>query len=74
MDDIVTEEVGSILRVQLNRPTKRNAMTSAMYALARIFSEVAHDENMRVAAADSHHRRIRRKCAAARRKGGVSPT
>jgi enoyl-CoA hydratase/carnithine racemase len=37
MDDIVTEEMGSILRVQSNRPTKRNAMTSAMYtALARI--------------------------------------
>jgi enoyl-CoA hydratase/carnithine racemase len=35
--------------VQLNRPTKRNAMTSAMYvALARIFNEVAHDENMQV--------------------------
>jgi enoyl-CoA hydratase/carnithine racemase len=50
MDDIVTEEIGSILRVQLNRPTKRNAMTSAMYvALARIFNEVAHDENMQVA-------------------------
>jgi enoyl-CoA hydratase/carnithine racemase len=49
MDDIVTEEVGSILRVQLNRPTKRNAMTSAMYAaLARIFNQVANDENMQV--------------------------
>ncbi len=30
MDDIVTQHVGSILRVQFNRPTKRNAMTSAM--------------------------------------------
>jgi enoyl-CoA hydratase/carnithine racemase len=49
MDDILTEEAGSILRVQLNRPTKRNAMTSAMYvALARIFNQVANDENMRV--------------------------
>jgi enoyl-CoA hydratase/carnithine racemase len=49
MDDIVTEEVGSILRVQLNRPTKRNAMTSAMYVtLARIFNQVANDENMQV--------------------------
>jgi enoyl-CoA hydratase/carnithine racemase len=45
--DIVTEEVGSILRVQLNRPTKRNAMTSAMYVdLARIFNQAANDENM----------------------------
>ena len=47
--DIVTEELGSILRVQLNRPTKRNAMTSAMYvALARIFNQAANDENMQV--------------------------
>ena len=49
MGDIVTEQAGSILRVQLNRPTKRNAMTSAMYvALAEIFNEVANDENTRV--------------------------
>jgi enoyl-CoA hydratase/carnithine racemase len=49
MDDIITEEVGSILRVQLNRPTKRNAMTSTMYvALARIFNQVANDENIKV--------------------------
>jgi enoyl-CoA hydratase/carnithine racemase len=35
--------------VQLNRPTKRNAMTSAMYvALARIFNQVANDENIQV--------------------------
>ena len=49
MDDIVTEHSGSILRVQLNRPTKLNAMTSAMYvALAGIFNEAATDENTRV--------------------------
>src|SRR5580704_10963492 len=49
MDDIVTEHAGSILRVQFNRPTKRNAMTSAMYvALAGIFNDVANDENTRV--------------------------
>jgi enoyl-CoA hydratase/carnithine racemase len=49
MDDIVTEHAGSILRVQFNRPTKRNAMTSAMYvALAGIFNEAANDENTRV--------------------------
>ncbi|HTF75005.1 MAG TPA: enoyl-CoA hydratase [Bradyrhizobium sp.] len=48
MDDIVTEHVGSIMRVQFNRPTKRNAMTSAMYvALADIFNEAAKDENTR---------------------------
>jgi enoyl-CoA hydratase/carnithine racemase len=49
MTDIVTEYAGSILRVQLNRPTKRNAMTSAMYvALAGIFNEATKDENTRV--------------------------
>src|SRR6267143_3612949 len=49
MDEIVTEHAGSILRVQLNRPTKRNAMTSAMYvALAGIFNEAANDETTRV--------------------------
>src|SRR6267143_1529531 len=49
MDEIVTEHAGSILRVQLNRPTKRNAMTSAMYvALAGIFNEAANDESTRV--------------------------
>ena len=48
-DDIVTERIGNILRVQLNRPAKRNAMTSAMYvALADIFNEAAKDENTRV--------------------------
>jgi enoyl-CoA hydratase/carnithine racemase len=49
MNDIVTEQTGSILRVQLNRPAKRNAMTSAMYvALAGIFIEAANDDNTRV--------------------------
>src|SRR6266853_6087562 len=31
MDEIITELSGSILRVELNRPSKRNAMTSCMY-------------------------------------------
>jgi enoyl-CoA hydratase/carnithine racemase len=49
MEDILTEHSGSILRVQFNRPTKLNAMTSAMYvALAGIFNEAANDENTRV--------------------------
>ena len=49
MDEIVTERLESVLRVQLNRPTKRNAMTSAMYlSLADIFNETANDENTRV--------------------------
>src|SRR6202042_787501 len=49
MEEIVSEHVGNILRVQLNRPTKRNAMTSAMYvALAGIFNAAANDESTRV--------------------------
>jgi len=48
MADTVTEHAGSVLRVQFNRPTKRNAMASAMYvALAGIFNEAANDENTR---------------------------
>jgi enoyl-CoA hydratase/carnithine racemase len=49
MDEIVTEQAAGILRIQLNRPTKRNAMTSAMYvALADIFNAAANDESTRV--------------------------
>jgi enoyl-CoA hydratase/carnithine racemase len=49
MEDIVTAQSGSILCVQLNRPTKRNAMTSAMYAaLADILNKAAKDGNTRV--------------------------
>jgi enoyl-CoA hydratase/carnithine racemase len=49
MDEIVVEHMGSILRVELNRPTKRNAMTSSMYAtLADIFGNAAEDEQTRV--------------------------
>jgi enoyl-CoA hydratase/carnithine racemase len=50
MDEIITELSGSILRVELNRPKKRNAMTSSMYvALATIFNDAAKDERTRVA-------------------------
>jgi enoyl-CoA hydratase/carnithine racemase len=49
MDEIITERSGSILRVELNRPTKKNAMTTRMYeALADIFNEAARDERTRV--------------------------
>jgi enoyl-CoA hydratase/carnithine racemase len=49
MDEIITEYSESILRVELNRPTKRNAMTSSMYvALAEILNEAAKDERARV--------------------------
>jgi enoyl-CoA hydratase/carnithine racemase len=49
MDEIITERSESVLRVQLNRPMKRNAMTSRMYlALADIFNDAAKDEYTRV--------------------------
>ena len=49
MDDIVTERSEGILRVKLNRPEKRNAMTSSMYMkLADIFNDTARDERIRV--------------------------
>jgi enoyl-CoA hydratase/carnithine racemase len=31
MDEIITEKSGSVLRVELNRPAKKNAMTGSMY-------------------------------------------
>jgi enoyl-CoA hydratase/carnithine racemase len=50
MDDIVTERSASVLRVQLNRPTKKNAMTSSMYTfLADVLTEAAKDDRTRVA-------------------------
>jgi enoyl-CoA hydratase/carnithine racemase len=49
MNEIVTESSGSVLRVQLNRPAKRNAMTSSMYvALADILNDAAKDQSTRV--------------------------
>src|SRR5712672_118145 len=49
MDDIITEHSGSVLRVEVNRPTKRNAMTSGMYVkLADVFNDAAKDERTRV--------------------------
>jgi enoyl-CoA hydratase/carnithine racemase len=49
VDKIITEYSESILRVELNRPTKRNAMTSSMYvALAEILDETSKDERARV--------------------------
>src|SRR4051812_15745881 len=49
MAEIITERSGSILRVELNRPTKRNAMTSSMYAtLADVFNDAAKDDRTRV--------------------------
>src|SRR5258705_11973358 len=49
MNEIITERSGSILRVQLNRPAKKNAMTSSMYtSLADVFNVAAKDETPRV--------------------------
>jgi enoyl-CoA hydratase/carnithine racemase len=49
MSDIITEGSGNILRIQLNRPAKKNAMTSDMYlALAYLFDAAANDDQVRV--------------------------
>ena len=49
MDEIITERSEGILRVQLNRPAKRNAMTARMYVtLADTFRNAARDEGTRV--------------------------
>ena len=50
MNEIVTEHAEGVLRIELNRPAKRNAMNSSMYAtLADVFIDAAKDENTRVA-------------------------
>jgi enoyl-CoA hydratase/carnithine racemase len=49
MSDVISERSGSILRVQLNRPDKNNAMTSSMYVtLADLLNDAARDEQIRV--------------------------
>jgi enoyl-CoA hydratase/carnithine racemase len=49
MTEILTERSGSILRVQLNRPEKKNAMTANMYvSLAEVFDGAAKDDQVRV--------------------------
>ena len=49
MSDIVAERSDSLLRVQLNRPASKNAMTSAMYiVLADAFNATAKDDQIRV--------------------------
>jgi len=49
MSDIITERSGNILRIQLNRPDRKNAMTSAMYiTLADLLNDAAKDEEIRV--------------------------
>jgi enoyl-CoA hydratase/carnithine racemase len=49
MSDIIAERSGSILRIELNRPAKKNAMTSSMYvALADLLNDAAKDDRVRV--------------------------
>src|SRR5260221_1549928 len=49
MGDIITDRSGSILRVELNRPAKKNAMTTGMYTnLADVFTEAAQNRDVRV--------------------------
>jgi enoyl-CoA hydratase/carnithine racemase len=48
MSDIVAERSGHILRIQLNRPEKKNAMTLAMYVtLADLLNDAAKDDLIR---------------------------
>jgi enoyl-CoA hydratase/carnithine racemase len=49
MSDIVSERSGNILRIQFNRPSKKNAMTSAMYiTMADLLATTAKDDDVRV--------------------------
>ena len=49
MSDIITERTDGILRVELNRPAQKNAMTASMYTtLADTFTVAAKDAAVRV--------------------------
>jgi enoyl-CoA hydratase/carnithine racemase len=49
MSDITTERSGNILRIELNRPERKNAMTSAMYITpADLLNDAAKDDQIRV--------------------------
>src|SRR6201988_2261685 len=49
MSDIITERSDGILRVEFNRPERKNAMTNGMYAqLAQILNEAAEDDDVGV--------------------------
>jgi enoyl-CoA hydratase/carnithine racemase len=50
MSEIIAERSGNILSIQLNRPTKKNAMTSSMYIMmAEFLEDAAKDDEIRVA-------------------------
>ena len=49
MNELLTERSESILRVQFNRPAKKNAMTAAMYTgLADLLNEADKDDSVNV--------------------------
>ena len=49
MSEILAERSGSILRLQLNRPEKKNAMTSNMYVTAAdVLTAATNDDRVRV--------------------------
>lgn len=49
MSDIIAERSGNILSIQLNRPAKKNAMTSSMYiTMAEFLEDSAKDDQVRV--------------------------
>ena len=49
MNELLNERSGSILKVQFNRPAKKNAMTAAMYiGLADLLTEADRDDNINV--------------------------
>jgi enoyl-CoA hydratase/carnithine racemase len=49
VSEILTERSGSILRIEFNRPQKKNAMTAAMYTgFAALLNDAGKDENIRV--------------------------
>src|SRR5258708_10594179 len=49
MGDIVVERSDTILRIEMNRPAKKNAMTASMYAtLADVFNNACKDDSTRV--------------------------
>jgi enoyl-CoA hydratase/carnithine racemase len=49
MSDILTERSGNILRIQLNRPARKNAMTVAMYnTMADLLNDAAKEDQVRV--------------------------
>ena len=47
MSDIVAERSGNLLSIQLNRPAKKNAMTSSMYiTMAELLNGAAKDDQI----------------------------